>query len=221
MINLSIITVSFNSSNTVDIRKSYIPCFEEKNIKYRIISELDSGIYDAINKGIYYSTGNWIGIINSDDYYSDNIFNQVFVQTVDADLIYGNICLLSAQDKLSREIKPKSLVNIKNEMILFHPAVFVKRNTYAEVGVYDTSYKLSSDYKFLLKAWLENKEFLYIDKCFAYYDVGGSTGNNLLKSWREVKSIKVELGLGKLNGYFYFYLQVVKRAILKLTGKIK
>ena len=68
--NIEYILVDGKSTdNTVAIIEEYAPQFTAKGIVYRWVSEPDAGIYDAMNKGIKLATGEWIGIINSDDWY--------------------------------------------------------------------------------------------------------------------------------------------------------
>ena len=98
---ISIITVSYNSDKTISITRDSVLSQEYNNLEYIIIdggstdktseiiesygdkisqyiSEKDYGIYDAMNKGIRISTGKYIGIINSDDFYPDsNIIQKV------------------------------------------------------------------------------------------------------------------------------------------------
>ena len=56
-----------SSDGTLEIARSYAKSFDEKGIYYEIVSEKDNGIYDAMNKGIKRCSGDFIGIINSDD----------------------------------------------------------------------------------------------------------------------------------------------------------
>ena len=77
--NFEYIIIDGNSKDsTLEIIKSFEQKFKEKNITYKFISEPDKGIYDAWNKGIKLSDGEWISFLGSDDYYTDNtVFEQI------------------------------------------------------------------------------------------------------------------------------------------------
>src|SRR5574344_2136444 len=83
-----------SKDNTVAIANSYKEKFAAKNISYIISSEPDHGIYDAMNKGINKSTGDVVGILNSDDYYASSDVLSVVAKTFELNNIescYGNI----------------------------------------------------------------------------------------------------------------------------------
>ncbi len=135
---VSIITVCFNSENTIKdtiksiinqtyknieyiivdggstdstlkIIKSYEPIFRKNKIKYNWISEKDKGLYDAMNKGIVKCTGELIGFINSDDWY-DNDALQNIVDNFDHNigLIHGNLLLCGLNGEIIKNLKPSS-----------------------------------------------------------------------------------------------------------------
>lgn len=81
-----------SKDNTMNIVRRYEPKF---NGRLHYISEKDRGIYDAMNKGLEHCTGDVVGILNSDDYFtSDNILENV-AQTLSSDAsldaVYGDI----------------------------------------------------------------------------------------------------------------------------------
>ncbi len=82
-----------SNDDTVAIAESYAPAMESRGIEYRISSEPDNGIYDAMNKGISRATGDIIGILNSGDWYESNAAGtavDTFAST-GCDLMYANI----------------------------------------------------------------------------------------------------------------------------------
>ena len=93
-----------SKDNTLDIVRYYEPMFDGK-LKY--ISEPDKGIYDAMNKGIRMATGDVVGILNSDDFYTaDNILEQVAeaMKHADTDAVYGDVHYVEDKD-LSRSVR--------------------------------------------------------------------------------------------------------------------
>ena len=94
--NIEYILVDGNSKdNTVEIIKKYETIFRKNGMDYIWVSEVDNGIYDAINKGIKMATGDIIGILNSDDlFYDSNTITdvyEIFREDDDIDAIYGNM----------------------------------------------------------------------------------------------------------------------------------
>ncbi len=203
---------------TRELVAEYRKLFESNSIKFIYICEEDSGIYDAINKGVLIASGEWIGIINSDDYYESGIIGNVFSNKHEADILYGNICTLNKAREVSKVFSPKSLSLLKSSMALFHPSTFIRSTVYKRGGLYDLKYSLAADYKLLLQAYIAGYRFSYIDKVIAYYDTGGATGNNLNLSWKQLRDIQKECGFSILRCNFNYRVLVVKRYILRLFG---
>lgn len=82
-----------STDKTVDIAENYRQLFADKGISYRVISEPDKGIYDAMNKGIAATDGEIVGIINSDDYYNPDTLEKVaaFYAETAFDVMYGDL----------------------------------------------------------------------------------------------------------------------------------
>lgn len=147
--NIEFIIVDGGSTDqTVEIIKSYIPKFKGR-LKY--ISEKDSGIYDAMNKGIKLCTGELIGILSSNDYYEldgiQKIVNE-YKPNKQLSILYGMERLLV--DGKESQVRIFHHQFMKTHMIT-HPATFVSKSVYDTYGLYDLNYKSSSDYDFMLR----------------------------------------------------------------------
>ena len=159
----SIITVSFNSEKTIertinsvlsqnysnieyiivdgDSKDSTIQIIEKyKNSIHQFISEKDEGIYDAINKGISMATGDIVGILNSDDIFSNqNIITEVvgiFLENPHLDSIIGNIAFINGNEKIVRVYNSK---NWTPKKFLYgfmppHPSFYCKRELFQKFG---------------------------------------------------------------------------------------
>lgn len=180
-LKVSIITVSFNSCNTIkktfesvknqnynDIElivvdggstDSTISVIEEyKFCIDKFISEPDHGIYDAMNKGILMSTGDLIGILNSDDFLiNDSVITKVvkYHKNNNVDISLGNIVQfknnISKRTYSSRKWTPKRL---KLGLMPPHPSMFVKKDIYDRYGLYKLNYKIASDYEIMIRFFL-------------------------------------------------------------------
>ncbi|MBE5820672.1 MAG: glycosyltransferase [Clostridiales bacterium] len=171
-----IIVDGASKDNTMEIVKKY----EEKyKGKLRYISEPDKGIYDAMNKGIKMATGDIIGLLNSDDKYANNKILEIISETVEknkCDGIHGNLLYMDYEtmSKPQRKWITKS-TNVKTGNILAHPTLYLTKEAYDKMGLYDLKYKVVSDYDFMVKLLL-NKEInlVHINKYLIHMRIGRS-----------------------------------------------
>jgi len=158
-----------SSDNTLDIVKKY------ETYIYYWCSAPDNGIYDAMNKGIKKSTGNIIGIINSDDWYTPNALKQVdeiFSKREDVDILHGNIKRVELNGATTI-LQPDIKKNYREEMTYFHPTFFVKKKVYNDIGCFDCKYKISADFEFFYRAKECKKNFYYLDSVLVNMRNGG------------------------------------------------
>jgi len=156
-----------SKDNTLNIIRKY-----ENRIDYWE-SEKDNGIYFAMNKGISRAKGEIIGILNSDDYYSQEIIKEIVsaFESNNAGIVHGNMVVLGGNDEQNLQKPDISLMNQKPSV--FHPTCFVKKEVYDTVGMFDPKFKISSDYEFLLRCIRKNISFSYLDKTITYFRPGG------------------------------------------------
>lgn len=187
--NIEFIIIDGGSNDgTLDIIKKY-----KDNIA-NWVSEKDSGIYNAMNKGLKIASGEIVAILNADDYYhSDTIQNVVnhFVKTK-ADIVYGNLTKFRSIEAKEYfvEITPDITI-MEKRMGVFHPATFIKKEVYQEVGVFNEKYKLSADYDFMLRVYKQQYDFQYLNKSLAYFRIGGASNTNC-NSYKEGINILIE-----------------------------
>jgi glycosyltransferase involved in cell wall biosynthesis len=158
--NIEHIIIDGNSSDgTLDIVKEY-------NHVSIVISEKDNGIYDAMNKGVKNATGDIIGILNSDDFFSGNdIIKNVanaFNENIDATI--GDIAFVNPKN-LDKTVRYYSAKNWKPWKFRWgfmppHPSFFVRRKFYEKYGSYKEDYKIASDYELLVRM-LHGKKLRY------------------------------------------------------------
>lgn len=160
-----------SSDGTVDIIKKY-----EKYLSYWI-SEPDKGIYDAMNKGIDVATGEWINFMNAGDSFVDpNTILKVFSTNFkDADIIGGNYFYVKDKNK-EYKISPK-LTKVFNSTFCCHQSLFTKTLLMKKFK-FDTSLKIVADYDFMLKVYIQNYKFYFVDFAIANYLAGGFFESN-------------------------------------------
>ena len=188
-----------STDGTLAICREYESRFEGR---MRIISAPDKGLYDAMNMGIASATGEVIGILNSDDFYtSDDILSTVarqFQQTPDIDALYGDIHYVKADDT-SKLVRYYSSRMFRRGWMRFgfmpaHPSFYCKKSTYerfkldgskiqgfkgdVSCAYFNTSYKIAADFEFLVRTIFVGRiKTHYINKDFVTMRSGGASNS--------------------------------------------
>lgn len=179
--SLSLITVSYNSGQTIEdtIRSvaaqsypvEYIVidgCSTDSTLdildRYRpmiskLLSEKDGGIYDAMNKGIAIAGGDVIGFINSDDVLADgailSVIARTFADNPEIDACYGDLCYVKSDD-LDSVVRywrssPYRTGQVRKGWIPPHPTMYIRREVYERFGNFDLSYRIAADFELMLR----------------------------------------------------------------------
>ncbi|WP_180042655.1 glycosyltransferase family 2 protein [Acinetobacter sp. YH16039] len=182
---ISIITVCYNSSATIENTFKSVSSQTYKDIEYIVIdggstdstldliekyknnitywvSESDKGLYDAMNKGISKATGDYIGILNADDVFNDDfvISNMAdFFLKNSVDVNVANIKQINNKGNVIRLYSSKKWK--PNKLCIGfmppHPSIFVKREVFKKFGNYRLDFKIGADYEFLTRIFLVHK----------------------------------------------------------------
>ena len=212
-----IIVDGASKDNTINIIKKYEPQFKGK-LKW--ISEKDKGIYDAMNKGISLASGDVFGILNSDDFFTSNDILQTIARSFNennVDAIYGDIHFVN-NTNLNKCIRYYSSKIFKPYLMRFglmpaHPSFYLKREKIQQIGLYNTSYKIASDFDFLLRAiYIRKIKTLYIEKDFVTMRVGGLSTSGLSS---RILIMKEHLKILKKNGVYSNVLLLMLRYFYK------
>lgn len=176
--NLEYIIIDGGSTDgTIDIIRKY----ENKIAKW--ISESDKGIYDAMNKGISLSSGEWINFMNcGDSFFCKNTLEQ-FVECINEinnyDIVYGNTIINSTAGRY--KVLPENIEEISVHMPFCHQSTFV-RTSLARKFPFDLQYKYVADYNFFYNAYNCGYNFEYIDIIIANYQIDeGFSASNMNK----------------------------------------
>jgi glycosyltransferase involved in cell wall biosynthesis len=210
MLKISIITVCYNSANTIGDTINSVASQTYSNKEHiivdgsskdatmemvrsspsvsRFLSEPDKGIYDAMNKGIKLATGEVVGILNSDDFYvDDTILTQVaeVFANPQIDACYADLIYVDEQDtnKVVRYWKSRNFAPglFKRGWMPAHPTFFVRREIYEELGDFDLSFRFQADFELTMR-FLEIYRItaMYIPKIFIKMRVGGVSNNSII-----------------------------------------
>lgn len=145
------------------------------------VSEKDTGIYNAMNKGILRANGRYILFVNSGDFLESDILNKVDIYLTTEDLIYGNLYFISPNGDKKYYNFPEPFFEISDlfssSFYLPHPATFIKSELIKK-HLYSEHYKIISDWEFWLKAIIFEKCSLkHINLCISNFYLGGISSN--------------------------------------------
>jgi glycosyltransferase len=224
---VSIITGTYNSEETVIDTVISVQKQSYKSIEHIIIdgastdntlevvrnaghcgpvkSENDNGIYDAMNKGIDLAKGEIIGILNSDDFYTeDNVIEKVVetFKTSGCEAVYGDLDYVDANNP--KKVLRKWVAGGYNRSLFLngwmppHPTFFVRKEVYNKFGKFNTSLKSSADYELLLRfLYIHQVKVVYIPGVMVHMRAGGHSNRSLLN---RLKAHKEDYMAWKLNG---------------------
>lgn len=164
-----------SSDNTLEILSKYEIIMEKKGIKTKIISEKDSGLYYAMNKGIDYASGKWIIFMNSDDeFYEPTALNFLNSKDYDDyDVIYGNtIIRLENGEKIKQKARALSKLLSGYEMPFCHQSTFVKKSILEEYK-FNTDYRIIADIDSFIRMYIDKKKFYHINEYIAIFSNEG------------------------------------------------
>lgn len=210
---------------TVKILESYESKFMDRKIGYKWISEKDSGIYDAWNKGLNLAQGQWISFLGSDDYYLPNAleiyYNLIKSNSGYYDWIYSNVIYSDTDDKnriLDAEWTWKRFR--RNTTITpAHVGSFHNIEYFKKFGKYDTSYKIAGDYELLLRA-RENLKTLKVNETTAVMSGGGVSNSMIKEALKETLRAKHNIGrVGLFTCYYDYFTLLFKLKIKKQFKK--
>ncbi len=225
MINISIITAVYNNKNYIQFsidsfntqsfnNKSHIVIdgnsndgtkeflLENKSYFSTLISEKDSGVYYALNKGLKLAKGDVVGLLHSDDQYANkNVLKKIsrIFSDPKIDIVYGDLDYVSKDNsnKIIRHWRAGefNLDNLKLGWMPPHPTFFIRRKLLNKIGGFDTGYKIAADYDFMLRALTQkNIKIVYLPEVLIKMRVGGmsnrSLKNILLKSYEDYQIIR-------------------------------
>lgn len=211
-----IIVDGLSKDNTVSIAKRLILEYNFPKSRYSIISERDNGIYDAMNKGVKLSRGEYIIFMNCGDSFNNpQVLNTIeeFSQKINADAIYGDTRITFYE---GTGLFLGETGNGDKIMPFSHQSVFVKRKHLIE-HPFDLSYKILADREFF--TWMRERRFSFVhcDIIVSNYDAReGLSENNPLKMAFERDRI-----LGKTNCKFYLIRKLLLTCTIGLIQPIK
>lgn len=219
MMKVSIITITYNSAATLKETIESVVNQTYSNIEYiivdglsqdntlsivnnykdkisKVVSEKDKGLYDALNKGINLATGDLVGILHSDDFYTHpQVIEHVVkaLQEDNADAVYADLYYVDRNDtsKIFRKWKSG---HYKHGMFYKgwmppHPTFFAKKSCYQKFGMFNLNFNSAADYELLLRLIHKHQiKLAYLPEFIIKMRVGGKSNqsfSNRLKANQE------------------------------------
>jgi glycosyltransferase involved in cell wall biosynthesis len=245
---ISIITITFNSARTlrdtlISVQQQDFQSIEhiivdgdsiDDTLKIasefphiaKVISEKDSGVYEAMNKGIALAGGEVIGILNSDDVYATSgVISQVMKEFEDdrIDVVYADLQYVRADD-FNRVIRTWKTGKLKRKSFYYgwmppHPTFFVRKKVYDALGLFNTTLRSAADYEMMLRILLKHQvPSKYIPQVIVKMRSGGMSNSSLKNRIRANKEDRLAW---KLNGLKPYFFTLYAKPIRKIVQYIK
>ena len=241
---ISIITVCFNAASTIErtilsvLAQSYSPIeyiivdggssdgtvdvirrYEGRIARW--ISEPDKGMYDAMNKGIAMSSGQYVGILNADDWLEPDAISAVAAAFVGSgcDYTFGDVYLADEDGQRFGVMKAIPLEGAGRgylyKMPFPHQTCYVSREMLKKVGMYSLKYRLSSDHDFVVRLVHCGARGFGLAEPIASYRMGGLGGG--LLTFRESREIAVRHGMSRIEATLRFWYSAV---VIRLAASL-
>ena len=248
-IKISIITISYNSEKTIKDTIESVLSQSYENIEYIIIdggstdgtvdiidsykdkisyyvTEKDNGIYDGMNKGIIAAKSDYIGILNSDDFYQNNNVVDNVVKCLrenKSDSLYSDLVYVDAEDtsKIVRYWNSGKFDknNFNKGWMLPHPTFFVKKEIYTKFGLYTEKLKSAADYEMILRLLYKNKiSVSYLPEVIVHMRDGGYSNQSI---WSRLRGNNEDLKAWEFNGLKPPKFLRLRKPLSKLSQFIK
>lgn len=209
-----------SKDRSVQIAREYADAFEKKGVIFRVVSEKDTGIYNAMNKGVKAATGDFISFLNAGDWYEKDALKNVrdFYTEAPFELTYGGL----------HYVHPNGVVKVKmSKLDSFpissrhwnHPSMFLKRELYQKYG-FDEQFRAYADFDLYLKLRKDKISIRVIDKVIASFVADGISTNTDLR--KVLSRAGEKYRAYRHNGYSTVYWieaygwEIIKAAYFKL-----
>ncbi|SDB16342.1 glycosyltransferase family 2 protein [Pseudomonas sp. NFACC13-1] len=246
---ISIITVCYNGADTIRDTIESVLAQKYKDIEYiivdgaskdgtldiiseyddriaKVISEPDKGIYDAMNKGVRAATGDYVGILNSDDFFAgDNVIQDLVMHlqnNPDADATYADLVFVQRKqtDVVMRRYSSSGFSpwKVRFGFMIPHPTFYARRELFQRFGDYKLGYRVSADFELMARFFSKNVKMVRHDAVMVKMRDGGISTTGFW--WRIHQNLEIVRAC-KENGIYTNILLVAMKVPFKLASYLK
>ncbi len=191
--------------------------------RLKYISEPDGGIYDAMNKGIAMATGDVVGMLNSDDYFTSNdVIAKVVAkfQRDDIEAVFGDVHFIddSQPNKVVRYYSSKAFRPfwLRFGFMPAHPSLYLRKQIYDRMGGYRLDYQIAADYEMMVRLFIVNKiKGVYLPMDFVTMRLGGISTKNIRS---RMVLIREDVRACHENGVYTNVAMICTKFIYKIFG---
>jgi glycosyltransferase involved in cell wall biosynthesis len=204
-----------STDGTLGIIKKY-----EDYIDYWV-SEPDKGIYDAMNKGVVISFGEWLNMLNSGDlYYNSIVIENIYTKEIDTDVYgiagswvcdYGGNMFLYLPNPYKMLERPGWHIN--------HQAFFYRKITHKILGLYSTDYRIGSDHEYYFRLLVNKLKIITHNSILIKYDFNQNLSESIKGKWEDFLIRKKYLGFN-LKELIISFFAILKLNLRKFLEKI-
>lgn len=202
-----------SQDNTVKIVEKYL-----NDNRVTLISEKDSGLYNAMNKGLSLSTGDYILYLNSGDIFADEKVVEDIIPFLQADLVYGNVLRKKQDGQILEKYhgKFKLMTLLLMGKMMSHQSLFV-RTDIMKLLKFDEQYRITADYDFVVRAKKKKYTIKYVDRTVSIVDnvdgVSSRIENNDIMRKEDDQSLKS-------NFPVWYYIIKFPKGIVRFIRRI-
>lgn len=171
-----------STDKTLEIVKKY------QSGKMLLVSEKDHGLYDALNKGFKLATGDIIGILHSDDFFANNDsikdLVQIFENNPNCDAVSASVEIFKPK-QMNQAYRKYNASKFKLWQFRIgnqppHPGFYIKKEAFDRIGFFNSSYKISGDFDWLLRGLLKEKiQVVYSELVLVHMRDGGISSSGV------------------------------------------
>jgi glycosyltransferase involved in cell wall biosynthesis len=235
-LKISILTVAYNSAGTIADTLASVRAQDYPQVEHLVvdgasadgtmavvsrfphvaqaISEPDRGLYDAMNKGLRWATGDVVGILNSDDFYArPQVLSRVaaLMEQTGADALYADLDYVDHRDtqRIVRQWKSGDYAEDRflRGWMPPHPTFFARRSVYERLGGFDTRLRCSADYELMLRFLFKNQvSVCYLPEVIVRMRTGGMSNATLSHRLRANREDREAWRMNGLSPRFYTFL---------------
>jgi glycosyltransferase involved in cell wall biosynthesis len=201
-----------STDSTLDIINEYAQSIDV------IVSEPDRGISDAFNKGVALAKGEYIGIINADDYYEPDALKAILATALEheqPDVIHGSLRYIPATG--NSYLEHPNIERINHYMSVFHPTMFIHRKAYDTIGLYRLDFRYAMDSEWVHRAIVNRLMFIQSTHVISNMRLGGASHKYQYRSLLEFRRSAITHGTNWLSASFFFGRQLLIQTLININ----